>query len=257
MTYTFKTEAFEFEYIKSTIDSTVLWENHCHARFEMLAVLEGNISIVLEGRSYRLTEGESLIIPPLAYHTVTANRKGAYRRVTAMFDPEAIPRVLLPRLLSKDAVSISNCPQIRDLKRICKETQSDFYAPLANSLMIQILYSNAQTALVDSEAEEDSFLTRILSYIEEHLCEKITLDDLARHASRSKSSVCHLFEQKMNISPKQYIIQKKMALAAKRIRDGVSPTLAATQIGYENYSDFYRMYQKHFGSSPTGATDNA
>lgn len=251
MTYAFKTDAFEFEYIKSTIESTVLWENHCHARFELLAVLEGNISIVLEGRSYRLTEGESLLIPPLAYHTVTANRKGAYRRITAMFDPEAIPKPLRSRLVSKDTVAISNPPQIRDLKKICKEKESDFYAPLANSLMIQILYHNAQTELTDSEAEEDGFLTKILSYIEMHLCEKITLDDLAHHSSRSKSSVCHLFEEKMKVSTKQYILQKKMAYAAGLIRDGQNPTSVAVQVGYENYSDFYRMYQKHFGTSPT------
>lgn len=256
MTYAFKTETFEFEYIKSTIDSTVLWENHCHARFEMLAVLEGNINIVLEGRSYRLTEGESILIPPLAYHTVTANRKGAYRRITAMFDPEAIPKVLRPRLLNKDAAFLSASPQIRDLKKICKEKEADFYAPLANSLMIQILYNHAQTELTDSEAEEDEFLTRILAYIEEHLCEKITLDDLARHSSRSKSSVCHLFEQKMKVSPKQYILQKKMAYAAGLIRDGQNPTSVAMQVGYDNYSDFYRMYQKHFGTRPASKNDS-
>ncbi|MBO5295572.1 MAG: helix-turn-helix transcriptional regulator [Clostridia bacterium] len=251
MTYAFKTETFEFEYIESSIDSTVLWENHCHARFEMLAVLEGNISIVLEGRNYRLTEGEGILVPPLAYHTVITNRKGTYRRITAMFDPEAIPSVLRPRLLNRDTVIISSSPQIRDLKKICKEKESDFYAPLANSLMIQILYNNAQTELTDSEAEEDSFLKKILSYIEEHLCEKIMLDDLARHCSRSKSSVCHLFEEKMKVSTKQYILQKKMAYAAGLIRDGQNPTSVAVQVGYENYSDFYRMYQKHFGTSPT------
>jgi AraC-like DNA-binding protein len=121
--------------------------------------------------------------------------------------------------------------------------------------MIQILYNNTQTELTDSEAEEDGFLTKILSYIEAHLCEKITLDDLARHSSRSKSSVCHLFEEKMKVSPKQYILQKKMAYAAGLIRDGQNPTSVAMQVGYENYSDFYRMYQKHFGISPTSKNE--
>ncbi len=52
------------------IDNPVLWDSHCHAQFEMIAVLEGDISIMLEGRSYRLTEKQTVIIPQLLYHTM-------------------------------------------------------------------------------------------------------------------------------------------------------------------------------------------
>ena len=55
----------------------------------------------------------------------------------------------------------------------------------------------------------------------------------------------------MNISPKQYILQKKLALANKLIRDGTPATVAAMQVGYDNYSNFYRMYQKRVSHRPT------
>ena len=42
-----------------------------------------------------------------------------------------------------------------------------------------------------------------------------------------------------------------MALAANLIRDGVSAGEAAKAVGYDNYSNFYRMYKKAFGASPT------
>ena len=79
--------------------------------------------------------------------------------------------------------------------------------------------------------------------------EKILLDDLARHTARSKSSFCHLFEEKMKISPKQYILQKKLALAGKLIDEGVPRTAAAMQVGYENYSNFYRLCKKNLTKS--------
>jgi methylphosphotriester-DNA--protein-cysteine methyltransferase len=69
--------------------------------------------------------------------------------------------------------------------------------------------------------------------------------------SVAASSVCHLFCEQMKISPKQYILQKKLALAGKLIHDGVPPTIAAIRIGYDNYSDFYRMYVKHFKKMPS------
>ena len=252
MENSFHTDGYEFEYIESNIDTTLLWESHCHARFEMIAVLEGDISIMLEGKSYRLTEGQSVIIPPLAYHTITANKRGFYRRVTALFDLEVIPAVLQSRFLQngKD-IAIFSSPQIEELKIICKKEDPSLYAPLAQSLMIKLFYDNLRARESNNVTEADEFLQKTVMYIDQHLDEKILLEDLARHTSRSKSSFCHLFEEKMNISPKQYILQKKLALANKLIVDGTPPTVAAIRVGYDNYSNFYRMYHKHFGSSPS------
>ena len=98
--------------------------------------------------------------------------------------------------------------------------------------------------------DKDDFLEKTVRYIDGHIGEKITLDDLARHTSRSKSSFSHLFEEKMGISPKQYILHKKLATARKLIAEGTPPTTAAVQVGYENYSNFYRMYLKHYGTAP-------
>ena len=103
MNYGFQTERFVFEYMESQLDGSVLWEKHCHAQYEMIAVLEGDISIMLEGIGYRLKENQAVIIPPLLYHSITSNKKGTYRRVTALFDISAIPTVLHPVFLKKDA----------------------------------------------------------------------------------------------------------------------------------------------------------
>ena len=110
--------------------------------------------------------------------------------------------------------------------------------------MVQIFYDSLTQAQNPVKIETDEFLQKVLKYIDGHLNEKILLDDLAKHTARSKSSFCHLFEKKMNISPKQYILQKKLAVASKLIDEGVPHTVAAMQVGYENYSNFYRLYNK-------------
>lgn len=249
----FQTKEYEFEYVERMIETKVLWESHCHTKFEMIAVLEGDISVMLEGRSYRLTENQTIIIPALAYHTITANKNGIYRRVTAQFELETIPYVIREHFLRSDAnLTPSLLPQVEELKRICKEAEPLFYAPLAQSLMVQIFYGIMQSKRTLPETDE--FLQKAVSYIDGHLHEKILLDDLAKHTSRSTSSFCHLFEERMGISPKQYIVQKKLTLANKLIQEGAPPTLAAIQIGYENYSNFYRIYRKHFGTNPTNDT---
>ncbi len=252
MEHAFHAKGFTFEYTESKTDTPVLWESHCHTEYEIISVLEGDVSVLSEGRSYRLTENQTVIIPPLFYHTVTANRKGVYRRVTALFDSTAIPSVLHPHFLKKDMnLTPFYFPQSVELKRICQTKDQAFYEPLLQSLMTQILYADVHAERNVTHVETDAFLYEIISYIDAHLCEKICLDDLAAHTARSKSAVCHLFTEKMNISPKQYILQKKLALAHKRITEGTPPTLAAMEVGYENYSNFYRMYQKILKAPPS------
>lgn len=248
----FRTRKFDFEYTESNISSTVLWENHCHARFELIAVLEGDITVTLEGREYRLTEGQTTIIPPLSYHAITSNKEGAYRRITVLFELAAIPSVLRARFLKgNESIAISSSLEAGELKKICEKEDPSFYAPLADSLMIRLLYDNAEAREAHSTTGTDPFVQKAILYIDEHLREKISLDDLARHMSRSKSSFCHLFEEKMKISPKQYILQKKLAIADKLIGEGAAPSAAAMQVGYDNYSNFYRIYKRHFGVGPT------
>ena len=242
---------FSFEYIESKIDHPILWESHCHAQYEMIAVAEGDITVMLEEQKYRLQKNQIIIIPPLFYHSVTANEKGRYRRITALFGLNAIPKVLQNEFVNQGRNAAVDASRIEKIKEICQHEDPDFYAPLLQSLMTEIFYDTLQIPQALAKIETDEFLQKTFEYIDRHLHEKILLDDLAQYTSRSKSSFCHLFEAKMNISPKQYILKKKLAVASKLISEGMPHTVAAMQVGYDNYSNFYRMYIKHFGVSPT------
>lgn len=251
MIYSIKTNHFEFEYIESEIDHPILWESHCHAQYEMIAVADGDITVMLEGQKCRLQKNQIIIIPPLFYHSVTANEEGSYRRITALFGIDAIPSVLQDEFANQGRSADIDTSRIEKIKELCQNENSGFYAPLLQSLMIAIFYDTLQMTQTSAKIETDEFLKKAFEYIDRHLHEKILLDDLAQYTLRSKSSFCHLFEEKMNVSPKQYILQKKLALASKLINEGTPPTVAAAQVGYENYSNFYRIYVKHFGTNPT------
>lgn len=245
-------EQFCVRYVESEIESAVLWESHCHAQYEMIAVLKGEICVLVQGRSYRLTEHKAVILPPLLYHTITADKKGIYRRVTALFDLAAVPEVLHGHFAEKGAVlTVLDAPEGAELMRICESGERALYLPLAQSLLTQLFYRDFSVKGAITGGEIDEFLHKILAYIDAHLCEPVSLSDLAALCARSKSSACHLFEQKMGVSPGQYILQKKLALASKLIRDGVPPTEVAARVGYDNYGNFYRVYKKHLGTAPS------
>ena len=252
MNHTISTNPFDLTYSESVVEAGPLWENHCHSLYEMIAVLEGDISVVLEGRCNRLNARQAILIPPITYHAVTANQAGSYQRVKALFDITAVPAVLRGCLEEKTCIPISfPAEQIDEFREIGTAENASFYEPLAHSLMIHLLYNVIRASSPPEPQGSNDFLKQIVPYIDKHLYEKITLDTLAAHTACSKSTVCHLFEEKMGISPKQYILQKKMAMANKLIREGVPPTQAAIQVGYNNYSAFYRAYRKFFRVTPS------
>lgn len=249
----FQTKQYEFTYSENHVDSYVLWDNHCHARYEMIAVLEGDISIMLEGRCCRLTEDQYIIIPPLLYHAVTANKQGDYKRVTAFFDIQAVPSVLREEFTQNDAQpAIYSSSLIKDIRICCQEEKAAYYEPLIESLMIPLFYNSLKAPAAGiGDTEVDQFILKLIKYIDDNLCKRITLEDLARYTARSKSFICHRFREIMGIPPGQYVLQKKMAFAQKMIQEGHPPTLVASQIGYKNYGTFYRMYIQHFRSAPS------
>ena len=249
--YRFQTDHFQIEYTESEINHSILWESHCHTRHEMIVVIDGDITVMLEGKKYRLQKNQIIIVPPLFYHSITANKEGHYRRITALFGIDSIPSVLQNEFANQERDTTIDRYRIERLKEICQKEDAEFYAPLLQSLMVEIFYDTLHSPSHSIEAEADDFLQKSLQYIDEHLSEKILLDNLARHTSRSKSSFCHLFEREMKISPKQYILQKKLALASKLIDEGVPRTVAAMQVGYDNYCNFYRLYSKHYETAST------
>lgn len=243
--YVMKTNKLDVIYVESKIEQPILWESHCHTQFEMIAVLEGDVNIMLEGKTYRLKENEMIVIPPLFYHSVTANEKGNYFRITALFELDLIPKIIQNEFIKQGKTSTISPLQIQKIIKICKSERKLFYAPLLQSLLVELFYDTLNSTTLSTENKVDDFLLKALQYIDNHLHEKISLDDLAKVTIRSKSSFCHLFEEKMNVTPKQYILKKKLAIASKLIKEGTPKTLAASQVGYDNYSNFYRLYLKY------------
>ncbi|MBE6593629.1 MAG: AraC family transcriptional regulator [Ruminococcaceae bacterium] len=246
------TEKFHIQYKDDIISSSLLWGKHCHDQFEMIIVLDGHISVTVEGRDFLLGQNEMIVVPPFCYHTISANKDGRYNRITIFFDSDSIPASL-----SKSFTDGNVCVRELDARMTSKlqsiffEAEPYFYAPLAEGLTLELLYEPPRKELKKEGCDTDVNLQKMLSYIDEHISDKITLEDIATHASLSVSSVCHIFSAKMKISPRRYLIQKKMALATKLIRSGVPATLAAEQVGYEDYSGFYKTYKKQTGKPPS------
>ena len=98
---------------------------------------------------------------------------------------------------------------------------------------------------------ESSRLEEIVRYINNHLCEEITIDDICRHMSISKYYLCHMFKKEANLTISQYVLQRRLSLARRRLID-TSDTISevATKSGFTSFSYFSRVFREVHGCSP-------
>ena len=64
MIYKLATDNFEFSFIAMANANQTALDNHCHSRYEMILVVEGDITIKLENKIYSLTANQCIIITP-------------------------------------------------------------------------------------------------------------------------------------------------------------------------------------------------
>ena len=119
---------------------------------------------------------------------------------------------------------------------------------------IQILVQ-IRRALLDHStrlltAEEPELLDRVLSYIEENLPSRITLADTAKRFYVSESTISHTFKEKMGTSFYRCITQRRLISAKTMILEGQSMDEIAANVGFGDYSSFYRAFKQEFGISP-------
>ena len=91
----------------------------------------------------------------------------------------------------------------------------------------------------------------IIQYLEKHFLEQLEVNDIARYAGMSTSSLHGQFKAATSLSPIQFVKQLRLHRARRLLMEGVSPGDAAYESGYANQSQFSREFKRQFGFAPS------
>lgn len=104
---------------------------------------------------------------------------------------------------------------------------------------------------IKTNTTEDVILFEtITNYISSHYPSSLTNKDLTKKFFVSEKKLISLFKVYGKTTPQKYVTARRLTAAKNLIFDGQSITQAATQVGYRNYSTFYRQFMSEYNVSP-------
>ncbi|MFS0778450.1 response regulator [Neobacillus sp. 3P2-tot-E-2] len=104
---------------------------------------------------------------------------------------------------------------------------------------------------VEENENIDNPVNKTKKYIESHISEETSMDDLAKKVHLNPDYLTRIFKKETGVSISRYIINRRMDIA-KRLLIETDKTIGeiALEVGYYNYSSFNRIFTKIVDMSP-------
>lgn len=242
---------------------------HAHEWPEVLYCISGSGSYMIEGVQYPVEPHDIFIIRPGEMHKLNIDPNTPYERIAIHFSPKLLksmdPDESLLAPFNKRAIGRHNrYPLSEDTDGLLRSTLKDFTFKDIPNVRMNII---ARLLLFLTQLEGQFRLTReripfaeeqneLLAYVNKHIFEDISVQQVADVMNLSRSQVSRIFQQVTGTSMWKYVTAKRLLAARAMIHRGESANDACTACGFSEYSSFYRAYRSYFGHSPKEDTKN-
>ena len=248
---------------------------HWHSYFEITCVQKGRGKYFVNGQEYTMDKGDIIIFNNVEPHGWTL-LDGDMELLVMIFSPEFVAEKLSffdsgylkpfvergsnfkNRIGSEEPLSHEIRKGIREIYREWRD-KKDGYDLMIKANILRILTMLIRACQGESKSEEMlkekknamKRLERALEYIDKHFCDKISLEEAAGAAFMSPSYFSTYFRKVTDISFSEYVTRLRIAHARELLKTtDRSVTDVAMECGFNNTSNFYRLYKRHTGHSP-------
>lgn len=259
---------------------TPLWKEypyvtaHWHEEAEFTRIEKGSCTYQIHLETYEVEEGDLIFIPPAVLHAIANEKEECMQSETYVFhmdflgakaadicairylNPLMNQKLIPPFVIKKGHPLYEKAAELFENINAEYDKKTPGYEIVIKSYLLQLVAALIPYCTRNTEAdailtEHAKKLKEVLSYIDAHYMEELTISGLAGICFFSEYYFMRFFKKYMGMSCVQYIKNVRLERAADQFENGETNTLeVALACGFSNLSYFHREFKKKYGMTP-------
>jgi AraC family transcriptional regulator of arabinose operon len=223
--------------------------------------LRGTALFLNEHMEQEVGPGDMMLFRPDArYHYGLHPTAQQWEHLWALFQPRPHWTGLLDWTDLDGEILYLHLPRGEDLHLVeklfrqliaLKDDPSPYRSELQYNRLEEILIRAREHGSVNTVSAPDRRIQVACEFMQLHLTDRFSIDDVAAACNLSTSRFSHLFKQQMGIGPKAWASNARLQLARKLLLNSTdSISSIAQRTGYEDPGQFTKYFRKNLGCSP-------
>lgn len=241
--------------------------NHWHNDLEILYIIESSMDIKCNEKAYTLENGDFFIFNSGDIHYTHSKNatKVVLLQIPYDFLNRVIPNydeIIFEQYFPKKKISeTSSLQQVHSfllhMKEVCEKEEEGYallFGGYLNCLLYELYKHHSYRKKIPSHGEDKSMnrLKEIITYIEKHYAEPISLANIANDFALNPEYFCRYFKKNMGFTFLEYVNMVRLPYIYD---DLLHTTSTISQIqekhGFTNNKVFHRMFKQVYGCTPS------
>jgi len=262
----------DFHFFKLKDQKKNEFEFHYHDFNKIIIFISGEVTYIIEGKSYKLKPWDILLVGKNDIHLPIISEASTYERMILWLNP------IFLEDHNRNNCNLLNCFQLATERKLnlIRTNKMDINSLkvnlvdlegaiqdkafgneiLKNALFIQLMVKINRLFLgmdINKNIDDikyDPRIEDILSFINSNLDIDLSIDILSNKFYLNKYYLMHLFKKETGYTLYAYIQKKRVIKAADLIKKGMQAGEVCSLCGFGDYSTFVRAFKKNFQLSP-------
>lgn len=231
---------------------------HSHPFCHMLYATKGDVSFTCDGKEFQLKEGQIILVPRDIRHAYRNDADTIFEYLEIKFVPDHALEELLNKtgyLMGEQQVGQQLFAKIvseyDDNGSASDEVTVTYLAALLNVMTEEVRKSRPRDSRYIDTSSYSALSRRIEGFLEEHLAENFSLDELSENLDYNKTYLCKAFKDDTGKTITDILNEIRIRRAAELITySDLSLSQVAASCGFVSDSHFNRVFTKYVGITP-------
>lgn len=222
-----------------------------HNQYLLFIVTSGEISVKISSNNYRLSKKDCVLIFPNENFSISSLKSSAHA-ITLGFHGDKAAEIIEKTNFSHSSPRFSFSNEAFDSFFYSSITEIKPFFTLAVLYFVMANNNNYNNNYNYNSNNNNSKLAKtIKEYINDNIDKNLKISEIAKHFNISRVYLYKIFVDSLKVTPKEYIVNKKMRKAYKLIKENKTPIYAiADSLGYKDQFVFSKAFKKTYNLSP-------